>query len=130
MDFKQEITRLKRVVYFLNRTSTTIIGSLVTLLSQLSDVSIYEPSDGDILVYNSDTGLWENVPQENIDGSNIYNLTNPTTITVGNLVSGSTITGLTSNEILELILTGGHGNILMEDNFDILMEDSSLILIE
>lgn len=63
MDFKQEITRLKRVVYFLNRTSTTITNNLVTTLVALTDVSIYEPSNGDVLIYNSTTELWENGPQ-------------------------------------------------------------------
>jgi hypothetical protein len=36
----------------------------------------------------------------------LYDLTSPTTITVGNLMAGSNITGLTQNRILELILTG------------------------
>lgn len=35
----------------------------------------------------------------------IYNLTSPTTVTVGNLPSGTNIAGLTTNRILELILT-------------------------
>lgn len=60
MDFKSEITRIKRVLYFLNRTSTTIINNLVTTLSALTDVSIYEPDGGQVLMYNESTGLWEN----------------------------------------------------------------------
>ncbi len=63
MDFKSEITRLKRVVHFLNRTSTTIISNLVTTLSALTDVDIYEPTTGEVLIYNEVTQKWENGPQ-------------------------------------------------------------------
>ncbi len=69
MDFKSEITRLKRVVHFLNRTSTTIINNLVTTLSALTDVDIYEPTTGEVLIYNEVTQKWENGPQSGGGGT-------------------------------------------------------------
>jgi len=71
MDFKSEITRLKRIVHFLDRTSTTIINDIVTTLTGLTDVSIYEPSEGDVLTYDEATSTWINAPaqQPNQEGS-------------------------------------------------------------
>ena len=64
MDFKSEITRLKRIVHFLNRTSATIIDEIITTLSGLTDVTIYEPSEGDVLTYDEGTGTWINAPAQ------------------------------------------------------------------
>jgi hypothetical protein len=65
-------------------------------------------------------------------GGGLYNLLSPTTITVGNLPSGTNITGWTLAEILQAILTGEfpEGNIILETSDDILTETSDLILIE
>jgi hypothetical protein len=62
----------------------------------------------------------------------LYNLTSPTTVTVGNLVSGTNISGWTSNEILQAILTGVDptGNIVAETGDALLTEIGDLILIE
>ena len=62
----------------------------------------------------------------------LYSLTSPTTITVGSLTSGTNITGWTSNEILQAILTGDLpvGKIVLESGDDILTETNDLILTE
>ena len=73
MNFQQEIERIKRKLFFLDRTTQTIIQDEVTSLDELTDVTIYEPSNGQVLTYNSITGEWENedataTGDENIDG--------------------------------------------------------------
>lgn len=46
-------------------------GSGVSNLSQLLDVLIASPSNGDVLSYNSSTGKWNNTKKENlVDGGN------------------------------------------------------------
>lgn len=50
---------------------TTGTGGGVSNLSQLLDVLIASPSDGDVLSYNSTTGKWNNTQKENlVDGGN------------------------------------------------------------
>jgi len=56
MNIINEILKLKKQVYFLIRS----IGAGNNTLEGLSDVDIYDPSNGEILKFNSSTGLWEN----------------------------------------------------------------------
>jgi len=107
MDFKQEITRLKRVVYFLNRTSTTIINNLVTTLSALTDVSIYEPDGGQVLMYNESTQKWENeqINQAHvIQGAGVSVTQRPKLNFVGATVADDPSAGAT-----KVTITGGSG---------------------
>jgi len=75
MNFKNEIERIKRKLFFLDRTTQTIINDEVTSLDELTDVTIYEPIQGQVLTYNEATSQWENEyaggsssGDENIDG--------------------------------------------------------------
>ena len=52
MNFKNEIERIKRKLFFLDRTTQTIIQDEVTSLDELTDVTVYEPIQGQTLVYN------------------------------------------------------------------------------
>ena len=55
----------------LEYTTGTGGGGGVSNLSQLLDVLIASPSDGDVLSYNSSTGKWNNKKQEHlVDGGN------------------------------------------------------------
>jgi len=60
MNFKNEIERIKRKLFFLDRTTQTIIQDEVTSLDELTDVTVYEPIQGQTLVYNEVTQQWEN----------------------------------------------------------------------
>jgi len=108
MDFKSEITRLKRVVYFLNRTSTTIINNLVTTITALTDVSIYEPDGGQVLMYNETTEKWENEPinqAHTIQGSGV-SVTQRTKL---NFI-GATVADDPSAGATKVTITGGGGS--------------------
>lgn len=56
MNTIQEIREIKKKIYFLIRR----VGTGNNTLEGLSDVDIYEPSNNEILKYNSSTQLWEN----------------------------------------------------------------------
>ena len=60
MNFKNEIERIKRKLFFLDRTTQTIIQDEITSLDELTDVTVYEPIHGQTLVYNEATQQWEN----------------------------------------------------------------------
>jgi len=66
MNIPNEVNRLKKIVYYLQRR---IISAFT--LDALTDVLIYEPSDNDILIYNSLTGLWENGAQTGGGGGHV-----------------------------------------------------------
>ncbi len=138
MDFKSEITRLKRVVHFLNRTSTTIINNLVTTLTALTDVDIYEPTTGEVLIYNEVTQKWENGPQSGgggtPGGSNTqlqYNnagafggisgaTTNGTILSVTTAAAGTNTTQAASTAFVQTALAGGQNvgsNLFLYYNF-------------
>jgi hypothetical protein len=71
----------------------------ITYIYRLDDATRpYVSSDFDAELLAGD---WEL-----LGATTIYNLVSPTTITVGGLPSGTAITGWTTNEILQAILTG------------------------
>jgi len=127
LDVINEITRLKRVVYFLQRRlSGSATGGGTTVINS-GVQSIVEGAN--ITVNDSDP---QNPIISSLNPEILYSLTSPTTITVGNLTLGTNITGWTSNEILQAILTGDLpvGRIVLESGDDILTETSDLILTE
>ena len=74
MNFKNEIERIKRKLFFLDRITTTIINDEVTSLDELTDVTIYEPIQGQVLTYNEITQQWENeTPSGGPGGSGTVN---------------------------------------------------------
>jgi hypothetical protein len=69
-------------------------------------------------------GLWEAASKSYIDSVAVYNLTSPTTITVGNLAAGSHIAGLPVTRILELMLTGSE--VIRVDRTDITVDNDTI----
>lgn len=68
-------------------------GGGVSALSDLTDVLITSPSDGEVLMYDSDTGLWKNGTVGGGGGGSGTVTKVAMTVPTGLLVSGSPITG-------------------------------------
>jgi len=66
MNVLNEINRLKKIVYYLQRK---VIDGVGNLLSALSDVSIDTPLDGQVLTYDSATDKWVNAEPTGGSGS-------------------------------------------------------------
>jgi hypothetical protein len=116
MDFQNEITRLKRVVYFLQRRAAGTGGGAVDSVNgqtgvvslavdDLSDVVAPTPSDNEVLTWDSGTSKWVN---QAVSGTG--DVTGPASSTDSEIVIYSGTTGKIIKNSSKVLTTVG-GNI-------------------